>query len=115
MAVRAEIVAATPPALSTDAPTGRAARLTAASDTLPRSVNLEVRMLTTLKVQVETLTTPEVSTFELDSTDLVFIPVKGDKVKLPGMKRSVVVTGRSFEYANPSTLDVWLDCDEESA
>jgi hypothetical protein len=56
---------------------------------------------------------PEEFSFELDSTDLVFIPNVGDTVELPGMLQPVEITSRSFKYSNPSSLDVWLNYDLE--
>jgi hypothetical protein len=80
-------------------------------------------MQTTLSIHVpgvteslhdQTKSGPENFDFELDSTDLVFIPNVGDEVELPGMLQPVEITSRSFKYSNPSKLQVWLNYDLEA-
>jgi hypothetical protein len=50
--------------------------------------------------------------FQLDSMNLVFLPEVGDTVMLPGMEKSITVTGRDFVYAEPDSLTVWLDFED---
>jgi len=70
-------------------------------------------MQTTLSVQTESEAGSKVHSFELDSTDLAFIPNVGDEIELPGMGTSVKITGRSFAYSSPNALQVWLNYDLE--
>jgi hypothetical protein len=70
---------------------------------------------TTICVQIEDTAgaaQPQVFEFQLDSMNLVFLPEVGDTVMLPGMEKSITVTGRDFVYAEPDSLTVWLDFED---
>ena len=66
-------------------------------------------MQTKLNVQIDTDRGPKVCEFELDSTDIVFLPQVGDKVQLPGMLKPLTVTDRVFKYTAPAMLQIRLN------
>lgn len=77
--------------------------------------NKELDLQTTICVQIEDVAgaaEPQVFEFQLDSMNLVFLPNVGDTVVLPGMEKSITVTGRDFVYAAPDSLTVWLDFED---